>query len=83
MTTLEIRRPLADGGAWLGYHHAVLLDAEHHITAVSAPLDALVAARLQPDEVADLPWLSGGELAWARRQAWVCCRVIRLEEQTG
>jgi hypothetical protein len=81
VTTCEIRRPLADGGASLGYHHAVLLDAEHHITAVSAPLDALVAARLQAGDIDRLEWLSGGELAWARRQAWVCCRTIIVDEQ--
>jgi hypothetical protein len=89
MTTLEVRRNVADGGAfqqqhgccsYLGLHYAVLLDEQHAIRAVSAPLDALVAARLQADEVWELPWLTGGELAWAMRQAWICVRTIRIEE---
>ena len=81
MTTLEIRRPLADGGASLGLHHAVVLDDTHAILRVSVPLDALEAARLQAEDIDRLEWLSGGELAWARRQAWVCCRTISVDEQ--
>jgi hypothetical protein len=81
MTTVEVRRNVADGGAYLGYHHAVVLDEQHAIRAVSAPLDALCAARLQAADIERLEWLSGGELAWARRQAWVCCRTISVDEQ--
>jgi hypothetical protein len=59
----------------------VLLDDTHAILRVSVPLDALAAARLEAADIDRLEWLTGGELAWARRQAWICVRTIRLQEE--
>jgi hypothetical protein len=80
---VEVCRARLDhqGGTLAEHYHLCCWDAWGQLVRVSGALDRDVADRVSAGDLHWLPWLSGGELDWARQQAWICVRTMRLQEE--